>query len=933
MGEAQVGTGSTTLAEKVALQVPSVVPHANGLLQQILTWSSDCIKLLDLQGNVLFISEGGLRALGVQDGTTLLGRCWTDFWSGDDRTNAAAAVDRARGGGAASFVGLCPTAAGEPRWWDVSLTPIPGPDGSPERLLCISRDITDRKLAEEGQRKSDQRFRRMIEQSPLSVQILDPSGRILEVNRAWEGLWGVTLDMVRDFNTLNDPQLQARGVVNYVRRALSGESVEVPPVPFVPDRGKFEGQERWVRTFMYPVIVGHVVEEIVVVQEDITERLQTEERHRTFFELAGVGAARSDPNTGRFLEVNRKLCEMTGYTREELLGRTVREITYPDDLNTMRERFGLLLAGEIQECLSHKRYVRKDGTPIWVAVSASILRDLSGNPQQVVAIIADIDAQKRAEMALQASEEQHRTLVDAMPLVAWTLTDEGRIDYMNQWYFGYTGIDALTPPDVAWANLVHPEDSALGRESYRAAVAQGQPWEHEVRLRRHDGEWRWHLSRLLPLKDEDGNVFRWIGTSTDIHDQKEAQRALESASRQQAFLVALDDAIRPVSSPQEVMALAESRLAEYLDVSRCSYGVIDDAGIVTVDTEFVRGLPSTAGTHRLSVYPKASVEAYQRGETVVHYDTATQPGTADHFKTVYEPIGLRASIAVPLVKDGRLLAIFGACDHRPRQWTSEEVWLVQAVADRAWQAIERARAEQALRTLAENLEDRVQERTAQLQAAHDEMEGFTYSVSHDLRTPLRSIVGTSTILMEDFGDILPEPAKDQLARQAQAARKMAHLIDDLLKLSRLSREEVTLKDVDLSQLAQEVAGSVVPKEREDLTICVQPGMAAKADPRLLWLVFSNLIENACKFSPDGGTITVGEEDGTFFVRDEGIGFEQQYAHKMFLPFERLVRDQDYAGTGIGLANVQRIVQRHGGRVWAEGSPGNGATIYFTLGQG
>jgi signal transduction histidine kinase len=246
-------------------------------------------------------------------------------------------------------------------------------------------------------------------------------------------------------------------------------------------------------------------------------------------------------------------------------------------------------------------------------------------------------------------------------------------------------------------------------------------------------------------------------------------------------------------------------------------------------------------------------------------------------------------------------------------------------------ALRSRRRQYEVRSLYERLERRVAERTAELERLNREAEGFNYSISHDLRSPLRSINATANMLMDEYGDILPPEAKALLQRQAIAATRLASLIDDLLRLSRLSRQEMHWHDFDLTALAHDVIGEV-RSESKRWRFVVQENMTARGDALLLRFVLLNLIENACKFSPHGGTITVGQDpDGVFYVNDEGIGFEPIYKEKLFLPFERLVHESEFPGTGIGLANVKRIVDRHGGSVWADGVPGKGATFFFTLG--
>jgi light-regulated signal transduction histidine kinase (bacteriophytochrome) len=213
------------------------------------------------------------------------------------------------------------------------------------------------------------------------------------------------------------------------------------------------------------------------------------------------------------------------------------------------------------------------------------------------------------------------------------------------------------------------------------------------------------------------------------------------------------------------------------------------------------------------------------------------------------------------------------------------------------------------------------------------MEGFTYSVSHDLRAPLRAIMASSMMLLEDFGTELPEEAKRHLHRQAAAAKKLAMLIDDLLQYSRLGRKAVDRQSVAISSVAQAIADELSRRHPERLVDWkIQPGLEVQGDPNLATMLLQNLFDNAFKFTSgrEHAAIEFGKDDLGFFVRDNGVGFDMQYSGKLFRPFERLHPEVDYEGTGIGLANVKRIVERHGGRVSAEGKVGEGATFRFAF---
>ncbi len=254
---------------------------------------------------------------------------------------------------------------------------------------------------------------------------------------------------------------------------------------------------------------------------------------------------------------------------------------------------------------------------------------------------------------------------------------------------------------------------------------------------------------------------------------------------------------------------------------------------------------------------------------------------------------------------------------------------------RATQALLESQDE--VRQMNADLERRVTARTLQLESANRELEAFAYAVSHDLRAPLRSMSGFSQILQESAPESLDEKSRGYLRRICDASARMSALIDDLLSLSRISRSELTPRETSLTQIATDVAATVrdrYPGRAVELTI--QPGMDVHGDTRLLRIAMENLLDNAWKYTAnaDPARIEVGCESSdsgnTYFVRDNGVGFDMAYSAKLFGPFQRLHAESQFPGTGIGLVTVQRIIARHGGRIWAQAEPDRGATFYFTL---
>jgi signal transduction histidine kinase len=311
---------------------------------------------------------------------------------------------------------------------------------------------------------------------------------------------------------------------------------------------------------------------------------------------------------------------------------------------------------------------------------------------------------------------------------------------------------------------------------------------------------------------------------------------------------------------------------------------------------------------------------------------------------------MRAVLILPLTISGNVAALLLAGRHEEISFQDQDEELLTVVADRISLALDRSNAYEAERiarqmaeasaaevqTLNSELEERVRLRTFELEATNRELEAFSYSVSHDLRAPLRSVDGFSLALEEDFLEFLNDEGRDYIRRIRAGVQKMGQLIDSLLQLSRITRAEVTREDVNMSELAEDVARDLRAENAgRNITISVESGLVVNADPRLLRVALENLLGNAVKFTSKQAEarIALGRSEATseFYVRDNGAGFDMQYAGKLFNAFQRLHGDKDFKGSGIGLATVSRVIRRHQGKMRAEGVVDSGATFWFTLG--
>jgi len=542
--------------------------------------------------------------------------------------------------------------------------------------------------------------------------------------------------------------------------------------------------------------------------------------------------------------------------------------------------------------------------------------------------------------------QRFEATVMASPLAMVALGGDRRVQLWNPAaaaIFGWSATEVIgeAPPFI-------PADSMAQADALQERLLAGEQFSGlDLPCVRKDGA-RIHTSASFALmRGDQASPDSVLIIIEDVTERRANVVRLARLSRLYQVLSAVTEAIPEERDPerlyQKVCRIAEEQGGFQLAWvgkrrRNGSVQVLATAGVEGAAAEIAEEV------HVPSDRPGTVGIALGEGRSDTCPDIAADPRMA-LIAAMAQAHGLRSSAAVPIVIAGHHDAALAIYSSEPGRFDAEEVGLLERLAADVGFAIEaagreraRRKAERQLEALNADLERRVRERTDELEAANTELEAFSYSVSHDLRAPLRALDGFSLALLEDYGQDLEGDAADYLRRIRAASQRMGRLIDDLLMLSRMTRRGMTWERVDVSALARSIGDELSDDDPgRQVRFTVMPNMTADGDAQLLDVALRNLLGNAWKFTSrtEGARVDVGTEargEGlVFFVRDNGAGFDAQYADKLFTPFQRLHGDDEFPGTGIGLATVQRIVRRHGGRVWAEGATGKGATVWFTLG--
>lgn len=799
---------------------------------------------------------------------------------------------------------------GTVKWVDLSGAAIVV-GGSPAGLISVM-DITERKRVEDDLKKSEYFLTRSQHVGRIGSYILEiasmrPKEQKWHSTTTMDEIFGIDDNFVRTGANWLKMIVQHDEVNNYFREQVFEK------------HGRFDkeyqiiryndGEMRWIHGLGEleldnrgnPVRMIGTVQDITDLKKSEEELKNTTKQFKDIIEFFPDAVMVSDKDE-KIIAWNRAMEELTGISKTKMIGQDHHQISVPFYGEPRKFLIDLI---EIDDKELEEKYsgVKRFGNVIQaetftpalfnnrgahVFARASSLLDDNGNIVGAIEAIRDITESKIAIEKLRKEEERFRILTEQSSDIIVLIDKEGKIIYENPAVENILGIKFQDRvQQSAFANI-HPDDVNIFVSQFKLIMRGEEKTisKPEVRIRHIDGSWR--TFEVVGNVMRKGNIIEMmIVNLRDITERKLAEEKLRMQEQRFRTLAEQSSDIIVLINKEGTILYENPAIERILGYNREAR--VGSSTFENVHPDDIKNI--------MEIFTKLISDK----DAPLQYTEIR----VRHVNGNYRYFDL---VAKSLVHDD----------------------IIESVLVNLRDITERKMAEEEIMLLNESLEQRVRERTAELEA-------FSYSVSHDLRAPLRTIHGFGQALLEDYFDKLDEQAKGYLGRIRRATETMSDLIEDMLKLSRISRTEMDIVKVNLSSMVKSIADDLRKSQPDRLVdFIIAENLESSADPRLMRIVFENLLLNAWKFTGKNDKtiiefgLTTKEDKKVYFIRDNGAGFDMEYAGKLFAPFQRLHNVEEFSGTGIGLAIVKRIITRHGGSIWAEAKVGEGATIYFTL---
>ncbi len=786
---------------------------------------------------------------------------------------------------------------GKTRSISVNAAPIYDSDGNVSGGVSAWRDLTEYRVLLEQYERQTQLLQTIIDSIPVMITIHDPQNGEIKTNRSFEQIAGWGGDDIAGGEILEmlfpDPQYREM-VSGYMQSSVSG---------FKDLQIRAKNGETIDSSWAYILLsdarrigVGLDIRERKAAEKALREN---EQRYSALFNNKTFGVAHcrmivdemGKPVDYYIIEINDAYTDILGIEKRDIEGRRVTEV-FPGIENFYIDFIGkygkVALEGGDTQFEVDFEYAKK-----WLYVYV-----YSPAYAEFVAIFTDITDRKQAEGELRNERELLQTILKTLPVGLFIAGPQGDVLQVNDALNEIWGSEVPKVKEISEAHVyegyhldtgrrLEPEQWPLSRAAINGEVVKGEV----IDIVRFDGECATIFVNAAPIRNSDGKVIRAVEVNQDITELRRAGEALRM-------------------SEEKFRAIFEQAA---VGIGRVSF---DDARWIDVNSAFCTMLGYSSEKLMVIPWPQLTHPEDIEADLVPFKQMAAGEiaGYSVEKRFIHKSgYHVWARLTLSLVRD-----TMGNPDY--------EIAIIEDFT-------ERKRAIDAL----QQSEERYKARTEELAAANSDLEAFSYSVSHDLRTPLMVIENFSKIILEDYSPVLDEVGQGYLRRIDDGVTKMQQLINDMLSLSRIGRFRLERKDVDLSVLVEERVNELrsLNPERK-VSFIIRENVHAFADPRMIHVAVENLLRNAWKFSSKTpqAQIEFGvfEKDAktVYFVRDNGVGFDSQFAVKIFEPFRRVHKEKEFGGTGVGLSIVQRVIRRHNGTVWAQGEKGKGATFYFTL---